>query len=130
MKRKGSGFGCLVVLLLGGIAIWVATTHEDRPSQRKNKARPDSSEQGLANDPSVGLPKYEVVDRQVYDAPIKTQIALDLLVVGDDLTSGALRNLLVKVFHESDNERGFKYHPTPTHVFIYGPSSFLRMRSS
>ena len=72
----------------------------------------------MTNDLSANLPKYEVLDRKVYDAPIKTQVQLDLLVNGN-LTPEALRNLLMKVFLETDKQGGFEYHPTPTHVFIY-----------
>lgn len=77
---------------------------------------------------SVKLPGYKVLDRKVYDVPIKTQVQLDLLVSGN-LTPAGLRNLLAKLFLETDKQGGFRCHFKPTHVFIYAYSDEERAES-
>lgn len=108
----------IVVVIIGAWGYRSCSSGTDSPQGREDKGPSRSHTRGLTYDPSFGLPKYEVFDRKVYDTPIKTQVQIDLLVT-ENLTPKALRNLLAKVFLETDKQRGFKYHPTPTHVFIY-----------
>lgn len=69
--------------------------------------------------PDAPMPTYDVVDRDTYDAPIKTQIELHAVVSGT-LTELGLKQLLQKLYDEANATRGFKYHGgKPTHVFIY-----------
>jgi len=68
--------------------------------------------------PDAPMPTYDVVDRDTYDAPIKTQIELHAVVSGT-LTEHGLKQLLQKLYDEANATRGFKYHGgKPTHVFI------------
>ena len=61
---------------------------------------------------------YDVVDLDTYDAPIKTQISIYVVVSGT-LTEFGLEQLLQKLYDEANATRGFKYHGgKPTHVFI------------
>lgn len=70
-------------------------------------------------EPIAPMPTYAVLDRETYDAPIKTQIVLHALVSGT-LTEASLKRLLHKLYDEANATRGFKYHGgKPTHVFIY-----------
>jgi hypothetical protein len=65
------------------------------------------------------MPTYDVVDRDTYDAPIKTQMELHA-VVSSTLTELGLKQLLQQLYDEANATRGFKYHGgKPTHVFIY-----------
>jgi hypothetical protein len=65
------------------------------------------------------MPTYDVVDRQTYDTPIKTQVELHAVVSGT-LTELGLKQLLQKLYAQINATRGFKYHGgKPTHVFIY-----------
>lgn len=66
----------------------------------------------------VRIPAYEVLDTEVYDAPIKTQVVLTLLVPGSPAPE-ELRALLRRLSDETGRERCLTYHRTPTHVFIY-----------
>ena len=69
--------------------------------------------------PEARMPTYNVVDRDTYDAPIKTQIVLHA-VVSSTLTELDLKQILQKLYDEANATRGFKYHGgKPTHVFIY-----------
>lgn len=69
--------------------------------------------------PDVPIHTYDVVDRDTYDAPIKTQIELHAVVSGT-ITELGLKKLLQKLYNESNSTRGFKYHGgKPTHMFIY-----------
>ncbi len=69
--------------------------------------------------PDAPIPTYDVVDRNTYDAPIKSQIELHAVVSGT-LTELGLKQLLQKLYDEANATRGFKYHGgKPTHVFIY-----------
>jgi len=69
--------------------------------------------------PTVSLPKYQIVDRDKYDAPVKTQIELHAVVSGN-ITESGLKALLQKLYEEATATRGFKYHGgKPTHIFIY-----------
>jgi len=69
--------------------------------------------------PDAPMPTYDVVDRDTYDAQIKTQIELHAVVSGT-LTELGLKQLLQKLYDEANATRGFKYHGgKPTHVFIY-----------
>jgi hypothetical protein len=65
------------------------------------------------------LPEYRILDKEVYDVPIKTQIRLDVLASAN-VTPEGLRKLLLDLCRQTLSERGFKYHEgRPTHVFIY-----------
>ncbi|MEE9555451.1 MAG: hypothetical protein V3W18_14285 [candidate division Zixibacteria bacterium] len=77
------------------------------------------TEQKIAEKPDVPMPTYHVVDRDIYDAPIKTQVELHAVVSGR-VTEFGLRQLLQKLYGEANATRGLKYHGgKPTHVFIY-----------
>jgi len=67
----------------------------------------------------ASMPTYDVVDRDIYDAPIKTQIELHAVVSGT-ISELGLDLLLQKLYDEANATRGFKYYGgKPTHVFIY-----------
>lgn len=68
---------------------------------------------------NVSMPNYEVIDRDTYDAPIKTQIEIHAVVSGN-ITEDGLRQLLQKLYDEANSTTDFKYNGgKPTHVFIY-----------
>jgi len=79
--------------------------------------------------PEVPMLTYEVVDKDRYDAPIKTQIELHAVVSGK-ITESNLNQLLQKLYYEANSTRDFKYHGgKPTHVFIYLYTSKDHFRS-
>jgi hypothetical protein len=68
---------------------------------------------------SSGAPaQYEILSREVYDIPLKTQVSISLLVTPtirrDDLVAA-----LEDVYKRTADETGFKYHHVPSHIFIY-----------
>lgn len=68
---------------------------------------------------AVPLPAYEIVKHDRYDVPIKTQIAMHVVVSGD-ITEAGLRNLLQKLYGDASGIRDFQHHGgRPTHIFIY-----------
>jgi hypothetical protein len=69
--------------------------------------------------PDTLMPAYDVVDRDIYDTPIKTQIKISAVVTGV-LTEVNLRQVMQKLYDEANAMQGFKYHGgRPTHVFVY-----------
>lgn len=128
-SQISTGCGCLIVLLVVG-GIIVAFVARDKGSGPGPSAAPASRPAPAApKGPSVPMPTYEVVDRDTYDAPVKTQIGLHAVVSGS-ITEPGLRQLLQKMYHEARAARGFKYHGgKPTHVFIYLYTSREHFRS-
>lgn len=77
----------------------------------------DSSSAGNATESP--LLKYRILNKEVYDVPIKTQIMLEVLA-SENVTKEGVRVLLKDLCRQCLSERGFKYHGgRPTHVFIY-----------
>lgn len=72
--------------------------------------------------PSVTVPKYTVLNDDVSDTPIKTQVTLDILVSGE-ITKDGLRTLLTDLYTKAQQRSGFKYHGSPTHIVIFAYTS-------
>lgn len=68
--------------------------------------------------PKVTLPIYSVLDEDIYDAPVKAQIVLNILVSGE-ISELSLRALLNKLYSSIKMRKGFKYHDYPTNIYIY-----------
>lgn len=66
----------------------------------------------------VVLPQYEVLNEEIYDAPVKAQIVQSLLVSGE-ITEDGLRALLQKQYDSLKTRRGFTYYKFPTNIFIH-----------
>ncbi len=66
----------------------------------------------------VAVPEYEIVDEQVYDAPVKTQVEQHI-VVTVEITEENLRALLRQQHYAVSKRTGFKYHESPTNIYIY-----------
>lgn len=73
---------------------------------------------GLVEESPVGQLAYEILNEEVYDAPIKTQVVLEILVSGS-ITAEPLEKLLRTLYDEIVSRRGFQYHTNPTNVYIY-----------
>ena len=72
--------------------------------------------------------KYEVFDEEVYDAPIKTQIVLKI-IIREKVTAEDLKKLLNTLYSQNVNRTGFKYHTNPTNIFIFIYNSYERAKS-
>jgi hypothetical protein len=64
------------------------------------------------------LPPYDIVVDTPYDAPVKTQVELRV-VVTEKPTPAQLRAMLETLFGNVRRRTGFKYHSHPTAVYIY-----------
>jgi hypothetical protein len=105
----------LVVACGAAVALCVASCGTREPArEEKAEAAPVTA----ARPPEVPLPEYTVLDEDVYDAPIKTQVILHILVSGE-ITKQNLRALLSKLYAELQKRRGFKYHTAATHIGVY-----------
>ncbi len=76
----------------------------------------------------VVMPTYSVLNEDVYDIPLKTQVELDILVSGEISETG-LRALLNKLYTSTKMKKGFKYHTSPTNIYIYAFTSKERFES-
>ena len=65
------------------------------------------------------LLKYSILKDEVYDAPIKTQVQLDILIEDTQINEQKIRDLLNYLYNKAIMRTGFKYHNNPTNVYIY-----------
>lgn len=72
--------------------------------------------------------KYTILNEDVYDAPVKTQVTLSVLVSGEISETG-LKNLLNQLYSSTKARKGFKYHDSPTSIYIYAYTSKERAES-
>lgn len=74
------------------------------------------------------MPTYSVLDEDIHDAPIKAQVELNILVSGEISETG-LKSLLRKLYSSAKAKKGFKYHSSPTNIYIYAFTSKERAES-
>lgn len=74
------------------------------------------------------MPEYSVLNEELYDAPVKTQVTLNVLVSGK-ISEPGLRALLNQLYSSVKARRGFKYHDSPTNIYIYAFTSKERAGS-
>lgn len=67
---------------------------------------------------SMALPDFEIVDEEIYDEAIKTQVEQHIVVTGE-ITEENLRALLKQQYESIMGRGGFKHHEKPTNVYIY-----------
>ena len=97
----------------------IAKTVPLQPTTRATAmTRPAPPDPPVAASPPVNVPTYEVLKNKLYDAPIKTQVEMRILVT-ETVTEQGLRALLEKLYAEQMKRRGFTFHTKLTHVFIY-----------
>lgn len=72
--------------------------------------------------------QYRIHRCEVYDTPLKTQLAVDL-IVEDSLKEEKLRILLRALYGEAANLSGFKNSVHPTHVGIYAYASEAHLKA-
>jgi uncharacterized protein (DUF433 family) len=126
MKRQVSYVAVILALILAGCGDSQQQGTSGKEKEQKSTERMAGSATPAPQPtvpaqtkPDAPMPTYDVVDRDTYDAPIKTQIELHAVVSGT-LTELSLKQLLQKLYDEANAARGFKYHGgKPTHVFIY-----------
>lgn len=115
-RQTGAAFAaCFGLALLGGLTGRLKAEPAAQPP-----ATASSAEAVQANAPAAEevLPPYEVADRQVYDAPIKSQVEIRL-IVPKDVTTSALRRILEREYQSAMSSGPYKHHAKLTHVFIF-----------
>ena len=83
-----------------------------------NSSKKDKIEQRKEVKP-VSLLDHTILENEVYDASIKTQVQLDVLILDKVITEKRIRDLLTSLYDKTINRSGFKYHTNPTNVYIY-----------
>jgi len=118
-NRITSCTGCLTSLIIVA-AIIAAFIARDKGNALKPSGPPDIQATPAAREQlSTPMPQHEVVDRNTYDTPVKTQVVLHSVVFGT-ITESGLRQLLEKLHNEARTTSGLKYQEgKPTHVAIY-----------
>ncbi len=66
----------------------------------------------------ASLPSFKIVDENVSDTPMKTQVEQHIVVSGQ-ITDGNLHALLRQRHTEISNRRGFQHHNSPTNIYVY-----------
>jgi hypothetical protein len=72
----------------------------------------------LASGATPSPPEFRLVAENVSDIPIKTQVEQHIVVSGV-ITEEKLRELLRKQHAEISARSGFKYHKSPTNIYVY-----------
>lgn len=62
---------------------------------------------------------YSILEEEVFDKPIKTQVKIKILISGTRITEQKIRELLTYLYEKTIKRTGFTYHPNPTNIFIY-----------
>jgi hypothetical protein len=97
-------FWSQIAVLTAGI--FFSACGEQRPSQSANPG------------PSAAHLQYQILSREIYDIPLKTQVSIALLVP-PDIRRDDLVAVLQEVYQATSAETGFKYRHVPSHIFIY-----------
>ncbi len=63
--------------------------------------------------------EHTIHNEDIYDAPIKTQITLEVIVNPENLNELKIRDLLNYLYDKTKKRTGFQYHKNPTNIFIY-----------
>ena len=119
-----------ILIIVGGVIS--PTTEKDVEKQKPITTTISPSEQKIQKpivkqEKSATL-KYTILDEDVYDAPVKTQVTLSVLVSGE-ISEAGLKNLLNQLYSSTKARKGFKYHDSPTSIYIYAYTSKERAES-
>ncbi len=125
--KKSHGFLKFLGIIILLFVIWGLIRNlaeEDSTENRTSRFSPPAKEMTKkeGQKPAVRrqkiiMPKYTVLEEDVYDSLIKTQVKLNILVSGEISETG-LRALLKKLY-SSIKARKFKYHDSPTNIYIH-----------
>lgn len=75
------------------------------------------------------LLKYSIHDEKVYDAPIKTQVSLGVIIEDKKIDEQKVRDLLNHLYDNTKQRSGFEYHKNPTSIYIYSYTSSEKAES-
>jgi len=127
------GLAMVVFLILIGVTAPPTEQEKEKPIVTPSPTKQDRQKPIVAPTPTVEqekivMPKYSILDEELYDVPIKTQVTLNVLVSGE-ISDRSLRALLNQLYSSTKARRGFKYHDSPTNIYIYAFTSKERAES-
>src|SRR6056297_3318087 len=73
--------------------------------------------------PKESMLSHIILNDDVYDAPVKTQVQLDVLITDTAITEQKVRKLLLDLYYKTKVRTGFEYHTNPTNIYIYAYTS-------
>lgn len=88
----------------------------------------ESVQKPIVTEKEVAAIEYVILKEDVVDSPAKTQVALEALVSGE-ISEPSLRTLLDQLYSSASAKKGFKYHKSPTNIYIYLYTSEERAES-
>jgi len=68
---------------------------------------------------TVQIIEHLVHNEDIYDAPIKTQVTLDVIIGKKEITEQNIKDLLTSLYEKTKKRTGFKHHENPTNIYIY-----------
>ncbi len=106
---------------------------KEKPVVTPSPTKQETQKPTVASMPTVErekvvTPRYSVLNEEVHDVPIKTQVVLNILVSGE-ISEAGLKALLNQLYSSIKVRRGFKYHDCPTNIYIYVFTSKERAES-
>ena len=127
------GLGMLVFFILFGVTAPQVKKEKEKPGVTPSVTNEERRKSSVASTRTVEQKKivisnYTILDEDIYDAPIKTQVTLKILVSGE-ISQPGLRALLNQIYSSTKARRGFKHHDSPTNVYIYAFTSKERAES-
>lgn len=136
------GLACLIVPLLG-IIIWLGERGK-HPKKAKNAlvigiisliimavgpcrggSRSQRSNSERVNETTDEVSYiYAVIDEDIYDVPIKTQVERNIVVTGE-ISHEQMDHLLMAQYEEAIASTGYEYreHPDAIYIYFYAPGS-------
>ncbi len=142
-KKKGKKKGCLVafgivfIIIVAVIAGALVSKEEKESTKTENQIQKGTKGiQIETEEPSsiaktegeVTIPRHIILKEDVFDSPIKTQVTLEALVSGE-ISAPGLKILLDQLYSSIKAKKGFKYHDSPTNIYIYTYTSKERAES-
>lgn len=70
-----------------------------------------------------GLLNHTIMDEEVDDSPLKTQVSFKVVINDKAFDKGKLEELLTYLYESTKTRTGFKYNETPTNIYIWAFST-------
>jgi hypothetical protein len=116
IRPKTRGFPLAATIGIGAILLLLYYCFTHFPGNEKSDSV--KTDQHASEKSDVVLPNYTILNERFSDAPIKTQVISEALVTGN-ITDLSLKALLDNLYAHYSAKKGFKYHDSPTSIWIY-----------